>query len=108
MNAALIVVAVVLAKGWSGNELANGVKPTAITRYFNFLGQKSLGIYLLHYFFLFPLAPLREPLRDLGLSIVPTLVVAVIVAFIVVACALFAVYCVERNKFLARILIGKV
>lgn len=108
MNAALIVVAVVLAKGWSGNELANGVKPTAITRYFNYLGQKSLGIYLLHYFFLFPLAPLREPLRNLGLSILPTLVVAVIVAFFVVACALFAVYCVERNKFLARILIGKV
>ena len=80
---------------------------TRIGRWFTLLGNESLGIYLLHYFFLFPLTPLQEPMRALGLAFLPSAVVAAFFAFFIVLAALGANWAISRNKILAFLLIGK-
>ncbi len=80
---------------------------TRVGRFFTLLGNESLGIYLLHYFFLFPLTPLQEPMRAIGLTFLPTAVVAAFFAFFIVLAALGANWAVEKNRILAFLLIGK-
>ncbi|MEG2820415.1 MAG: hypothetical protein RR868_06665, partial [Muribaculaceae bacterium] len=69
--------------------------------------HQTLLCRVLHYFFLFPLTILQEPMRGMGLSFVPLLVVSVIVAFIVIAVTLFLNYIIQRNSTLSFLLIGK-
>ena len=102
-----IIIAVTLVIPWSEKEFSADRKPGKIARYFNFLGQESLAIYLLHYFFLFPLTPLQEPLRAMGLSIVPLMIVTVFFTFSIIGITLFVNYAVKRNKWLALLLTGK-
>ena len=71
-----------------------------------YIGSKSLSIYLLHYFFLFPLPVLQDPLRGMALDIVPTLTVSVIVASLVVAVTLLVNAIISRSPLLARLLTG--
>ncbi len=104
---ALMIIAIILITPWSNREFSDGRNPSVVAKYFNYLGRESLSIYLLHYFFLFPLTPLQEPLRELGLSMVPLLVLAIVCAFCVIAVTLFVSYIIERNKYLSFILIGK-
>ncbi len=80
---------------------------TRIGRFFVLLGNESLGIYLLHYFFLFPLTPLQEPMRSIGLAFLPTTAVAAFFAFFIVLAALGANWAVGKNKILSFLLIGK-
>lgn len=103
----LVIVAVTLIRPWSEKEYADNSKPSHIARYFNYLGQESLSIYLLHYFFLFPLTVLQAPLRELGLNFVPLLLISMVVAFCVIAVTLFINYLIQCNKTLSFLLIGK-
>lgn len=82
-------------------------KPSVAARWFSCLGRNSLGIYLLHYFFLFPLTVLQEPLRQLELAFLPTAAVAAFVAFFIVTAALGATFIIGKNKILSFLLIGK-
>ncbi len=70
------------------------------------LGRESLGIYLLHYFLLFPMPMLQEPLRGLGLGFVPTFTVAAVTASIIVAITLALIRIVKLSQPLATVLIG--
>lgn len=103
----LMIVVVTAIIPWSNDEFRDGNKPSKVATYFNYLGQESLAIYLLHYFFLFPLTSLQEPLKELGLSFVPLAVLAIAVAFCVVAVTLLVNYLVQKNKILSLLLIGK-
>lgn len=103
----LVIVAVTLIIPWSNKEYDTSSKPSYIARYFNYLGQESLGIYLLHYFFLFPMTALQTPMRELNLSITPLFVFSATVAFCVIAITLFVNYVIKRNSFLSTLLIGK-
>ncbi len=107
MHFALMVVMISLAEAWSCRGMRPGVTPGVATRYFNWLGRESLAIYVCHYFFLFPLTPLQEPMRQLGLSTVPLLVTAAVVAFAVIAVTMLAVAVIKRSRLLAFLLIGK-
>lgn len=80
---------------------------SALRKSLVYLGKNSLGVYLLHYFFLFPLTPLQEPLRQIGLAFLPTTLVAAFFAFFIVGAALLANYFIEKNKILSFLLIGK-
>lgn len=80
---------------------------SAVRRWFVLLGNNSLGIYLLHYFFLFPLTPLQEVLRSVELSFLPTVMTAAFFAFFIVLATLGAVYAVGKNRILSSLLIGK-
>ena len=107
MQVALVVVAMRAVETWSEKEYAPGTGPGIVARYFNLLGVESLGVYLLHYFFLFPLTALQEPLRQMSLGFTPLAVVAAVVAFAVIAVTLLVVYLIGRSKWLALLLIGK-
>ncbi|MGM9832808.1 MAG: acyltransferase family protein [Candidatus Limisoma sp.] len=82
-------------------------KPSRVRMWFVLQGNKSLGIYLLHYFFLFPLTCLQEPMRQLSLALVPSLVVSAAVALCVVTVTLGVIYVIENNKILTFLILGK-
>lgn len=75
---------------------------------FTYIGKESLAIYLLHYFFLFPMTFLQEPLRAMNLNIVPTLIISAIAASAVIAITLIVNYIIGRSKTLALLLTGKI
>lgn len=107
MQLSLLVLAIAMAEPWCRQEFQAGRQPSCAARYFNLLGNKSLGIYLLHYFFLFPLTALQEPLRQMALSAVPLTVVSAAVAFAIVAVVLLVIYALERSRLLAFLFLGK-
>lgn len=80
---------------------------TRAGRWLTLLGNESLGIYLLHYFFLFPLTPLQEPMRMLGLTFMPSVMVSAFFAFFIILAALGANWAIGKNRVLAFLLIGK-
>lgn len=104
LHVSLMVLVMGLAKSVKPSESS---KPGVVKRWFLYLGNNSLGIYLLHYFFLFPLTPLQEPLRMLDLAFVPLMVVAAFFAFFIVAATLGANYVIGKNRLLAFLMIGK-
>ena len=108
MQAAWMVVAMSVVAPWASREFAAGHRPTAAARYFDLLGNESLGIYLLHYFFLFPLTPLQEPMRLLGLHTTPLLIVAIPVAFCIIGVTLIALQFIGKSPLLAWLLTGKI
>ena len=73
-----------------------------------YLGQKSLEIYLLHFFFLFPLTALQEPMRAMGLGFVPLAAVSVFVACLIIAASLLANVVLSLSPVLASLLTGKI
>lgn len=111
MHLSLIVIAMAAIEPWAlkeynGND-ENHNKPGVVARYFNLLGKESLAIYLLHYFFLFPLTMLQEPLKSMALGFTPLAVVTAIVAFVIIALTLLVVYIINRSRWLSLVLIGK-
>lgn len=109
LHIALAIVGIALVKPWSECALAPdgtaGERKVAMT--WEYIGKNSLAVYLLHYFFLFPMPWLREPLREMGLDIVPAFTVAFIAASLIVAMTLLANYIISRSPVLARLLTGK-
>ncbi len=107
----LAVIAFAVITPWTDRTITNqpkvGTHPGASAMaLWCLLGRESLGIYLLHYFFLFPMPMAQEPLRALGLGFVPTLAVAAVVAALIVAVTLAAIRIVKISRPLAMLLIG--
>ena len=120
MHISTVIIAVNVVKPWSKREFCiatadtasivtqdNASKPSAVARYFKYLGTESLSIYLLHYFFLFPLTPLQEPLKAIGLQFIPLATIATVVAFIVIAITLFVSSIISHSPLLSLLLLGK-
>ena len=105
--ACVVYVAIVLTKGWSEKIYLRRPQGNTFSKIWTYLGQESLGIYLLHYFFLFPLTFLQEPMRAMGLGFVPSLVVSAFVAALIVAVTLGVNYIISQSKLLSLLLIGK-
>ena len=104
---ALAIVAMNIAVPWSYKAYSpERTRPSRITVILEYLGRKSLAIYLLHYFFLFPMTFLQEPARDMALSIVPLSVIAAAAAACIVAATLAAEYLLSRSPLLAWLLCG--
>ena len=77
-----------------------------LSRPLQYVGQHTLDIYMLHYFFL-PrfLLPYGEPLRAVDSQLVEFLV-AVVLALVVVALSLAVSWIIRRNRFLGHYLFG--
>lgn len=104
---ALAIVAMNIAVPWSETAYAPGrTRPGRLAVIWEYLGRKSLAIYLLHYFFLFPLTFLQQPARDMALSIVPLAVIAGAVAACIIAVTLAAEYLLSRSPLTARLICG--
>lgn len=105
----VILVAISIVKPWGEKAFdENNPKGTIIARLFEYIGTQSLAVYLLHYFFLFPLPILRGPLLEMNLNIVPTFIVAAFFAIIIIAVTLCVNYIVSKSKLFALILTGKI
>lgn len=73
----------------------------------SYVGRKSLPIYLLHYFFLFPLGAIRPALEALDLAFLPLVATAAFVAVFVVAITLGTTYIINSSRPLAFLLLGE-
>ena len=91
LHVCLAIVGVGVVRPW-GLKAYEADKPGLFAAMWSYVGSKSLSIYLLHYFFLFPLGCLREPLVSMNVAFVPVLCVSIAVA-VAITCV---VLCVER------------
>lgn len=99
---AIVVFAVVVP--WCERSIE---RPTRAIGMWSLLGRESLGIYLLHYFLLFPLPMLQEPFRSMGLGFVPTLTVAAAIAAVIVTMTLGLIMIIRVSKPLSTLLMGR-
>lgn len=107
----LVVVAIRLVRPWSEKVLDENRCSTvscSIARCWEYMGKESLSIYLLHYFFLFPLTALQEPLRGMALDFVPTFVVSFATAAVIITITLGANYIIQKSPVLGLLLTGKI
>lgn len=107
MRVSVVYVAIYTVKSWVEKVNSSKSMGNVFTRTWTYLGKESLAIYLLHYFFLFPLTFLQQPMRDMGLGFVPCLVVSLVVAAAVVAVTLGVNYIISQSKLLSLLLTGK-
>lgn len=98
----LAMIAIIFTKSCVKNSPNN--KSVNIICY---IGKNSLAIYLLHYFFLFPMGFLQNPLRDMGLGIVPTTTIAFITAVVIIIFVLLLNNLLNKSKLLSLIFLGK-
>lgn len=101
------LIAIYLARSWREKIYTTNISGNMSSRMWTYIGKESLAIYLLHYFFLFPLTFLQQPMRDMGLGFVPCLAVSVAVAAAVVAVTLGVNYIISQSKLLSLLLTGK-
>lgn len=104
---AISIVALAVVRPWAVSAFADGVG-SAAARLWCFLGRKSLAIYLFHFFFLFPLAALKEPLEAVNLAFVPTIAIAAIIAAAIIAAVLLVNAIISKSNILARLLTGQI
>lgn len=103
----LAIVAMNIAVPWAQKAFSpERTRPGRIAVVWEYLGRKSLAIYLLHYFFLFPLTFLQEPAREMALAWVPLAAISAAAAACIVAATLGAEYLLSRSPLLAWLLTG--
>lgn len=107
MQIALAVVAVAVIRPWSERAFDPArEKPARFAAMWAFLGDRSLAIYLLHYFFLYPMPFMKPLLEAFDLAVVPLLVFAAIGAVPVVALSLCADYIFSFSRLLCTFITG--
>lgn len=87
-------------------KLENSVCAKNTVGCLSYIGVNSLGIYLLHYFFLFPAGFMREWLIGLNLAFVPVFFVSLIVAILIIAVILGIMKILALSPFLDFLLTG--
>lgn len=78
----------------------------ANARFWQYLGKNSLTIYLLHYFFLFPLGNIRDFLTGINLGFAPMVFITAAVALSVIAMVLLVNIVISKSPLLSMILTG--
>lgn len=106
LHIAVVMVAFAVIKPWSECEFSND-SPNKLIRALQYIGKESLAIYLIHYFFLFPLTSLRQPMTDMGLQFVPLFAVSLVVSCVIIAISLGVKTIIEKSKILSLLLLGK-
>lgn len=107
LHIALAIIAIATVKPWSEKAFApTRTSPARLADMWRYIGTRSLSVYLLHYFFLFPLGIARPTLEAVGLSFTPLFVFSAAVAAIVVALALCADYILSFSGPLSLLLTG--
>ena len=106
LHIALAIIAIGIVKPWSEKAFATGRTPGRMADMWRFIGSRSLAIYLLHYFFLFPMPGMRPLLESVGLGLVPLLVFSAFWAALVIAVTLCANYIISFSRPLALLLTG--
>ena len=103
---ALVIVVFNIVKAWCETKF-HSLASSWIIKKLQFIGKESLSIYLLHYFFLFPITWLRQPMVDMGLGFTPLFVISLLVAIKLIAITLGVSHIISRSKLLSVFLLGK-
>lgn len=106
MHVSLAIVAVAIVGPWSSDAFAPGVCGHGLARMWAYIGTQSLAVYLLHYFFLFPMGWARGLLEASGLGFVPALVLSAAAASFIVAAVLLVNRILQPSPFLSWLLAG--
>lgn len=105
LHVAVAIIAIAAVRPWVDRSFASETTGR-FARLWAYVGKRSLAVYLLHYFFLFPLGCVREALRAMDLALLPTLFFAGAVAACVIACVLFVDYLLSFSRPLSFLLTG--
>lgn len=104
----LAIIAIGIFKQWSESAFNPSRSiPGRYAKMWQYIGRNSLPIYLLHYFFLFPMSYLQVPLNGMANAVVPMLIISVIIAAMITAITLGINYCLSHSKILGLLLLGK-
>jgi len=107
LHISLALIVMNVFEAWSDRAFATGARPGRIARLWEYLGTQSLAIYLLHYFFLFPMGAMRQWLVDVHLSLAPLILFTAFWAALIVAMVLGVVKLLEPSQALTLLLTGK-
>lgn len=102
----LALLAVAVFKPWSDEQYARPQSPGAAVRIWSYLGRNSLGIYLLHYFFLFPMRQVEDFIAPMCPGFVPLVVTAIFSAVLITACVCGIIELLKPSRLLSKILTG--
>lgn len=101
----LAIVATAIFKSAVNSSLQQNPK-TRWVRIWSYLGKKSLGIYLLHYFFLFPMGCLRPVARDFHMGFAPMFLISVIFSAVIIIVVLGVIRVISISPLLSWLLTG--
>ena len=107
LHVSLAIIALNVFEAWSDKAFAPDRVPQRAARIWEYIGTQSLAVYLLHYFFLFPMGAMRPWLADVNLSLVPLIVFAAFWASAIVAAVLGLIKIIEPSRVLTLLLTGK-
>lgn len=110
LHISMAVILYVAFERWSKYACAPGASATTrrAASLCAYLGTQSLGIYLLHYFFLFPMGKaFRSTLAACNVSFVPMLIFSAFWAACIIAVVLLLIKVIEQSKLLSLLLTGR-
>lgn len=109
LHICLVIVAVAVVRPWSEKVCSESASwfGHASSSFWMLLGRRSLSIYLLHYFFLFPMAALRGPLVEMGLGFTPLFAVSAAVSLGIIGIVLGLDAIIGKSPLLAFLLTGQ-
>jgi fucose 4-O-acetylase-like acetyltransferase len=109
LHPGLIIVTFAIFKPWSEQSFSRArQRPGRMAAMWDYLGRESLAIYLIHYFFLFPLTPLQAPLNAMNVGFIPMMTVAIFWAAIIIAVVIGVNKIIKLSRPLAWLLTGKI
>ncbi len=105
----LIIIAINIVKLYENkHSVSTSITPShKLYRTWSYLGRESLSIYLLHYFFLFPISPLKPIMGTMGLGITPALFISAIIASVIIVITLGVNVIISKSNILALLILGK-
>lgn len=103
----LVTITIAVIRPWTDTAYADPQrKPGRWIRIWTYLGVNSLGIYLLHYFFLFPMTEWQGILESMNVAFAPMFVVSVFWAAIITILTLGVIRLLRPCPPLAMLLTG--
>lgn len=109
LHITLSVIAFAVFEAWGTKAFSENAHPATrtIASVWEYIGTQSLGIYMLHYFFLFPMGKVfRETLLGFNLSFVPMVVFSAFWAACIVAVVLGVIKLLQPSRLLSLVLTG--
>lgn len=102
----LAMIAIAVIRPWTDASYGRPDGPSAAVRVWVYLGRNSLGIYLLHYFMLFPMQTAETWLRPMLPGFVPVALTAAVAAAAVVGCTCMVIELLKPSRILTRLFTG--
>ncbi len=105
----LAFVAIAVVAPWCRKAFAEDAPQSShrFARMWEYLGRESLTIYLMHYFFLFPMGMWRETLESLNLGFVPAALFAAFWAAAIIAVVLGVNFLITPSRLLSFVMAGR-